>query len=303
MTLLDYFEKLDLAIVNAYVCDGRQEDLHLDFKLVSNADLSSRDDRKNLACAIAGFANSAGGIIVWGINCRKDDDGVDCAGGPAEISPLAKFMTRLEELSPTGASPPVDGIRHKKIESAKDSGFAITYVPESAVGPHMAKLGENRFYKRSGSTFRQMEQFDIADMFGRRMRPDLRILATHVETDGDREILIRIRNVGRASARAPFLAIIPPAPYNLCVYGLDGNRNNGLAKIVSAHSETLFGEGSAFTIHPGVTLDVTRLKAQRAHLHLAKQPLKLGFRIAALDLSIREGVIEIDGTTSSESEG
>ena len=31
----------------------------------------------------------------------------------------------------------------------------------------MAKLGENRYYQRSGDQFRMMEHFQVADMFGR----------------------------------------------------------------------------------------------------------------------------------------
>ena len=30
----------------------------------------------------------------------------------------------------------------------------------------MAKLGEDRYYKRSGDSFRKMEHFDLEDMFG-----------------------------------------------------------------------------------------------------------------------------------------
>ena len=39
----------------------------------------------------------------------------------------------------------------------------------------MAKLGENRYYKRSGDSFYQMEHFDLEDMFGRRRKPKLKM--------------------------------------------------------------------------------------------------------------------------------
>jgi hypothetical protein len=62
------------------------EELFLDYKQSSTI-LPSRklsdEDRKNLAKAIAGFANSEGGVIVWGVDCRHTADGdVPTGAGP-----------------------------------------------------------------------------------------------------------------------------------------------------------------------------------------------------------------------------
>lgn len=77
-------------------------------------------------------------------------------------------MTRADRVGAgAAASPIVDGVEHKKIEAEADEGFGATFFPASDSGPHMAKLGSDRYFKRSGSQFLRMEHFEIADMFGR----------------------------------------------------------------------------------------------------------------------------------------
>jgi predicted HTH transcriptional regulator len=169
MDLPELFEKFSLATIENYVESSQEEHLLLDFKTISKPDLSNSDDKRNLAKALSGFANSSGGMIVWGVDARKSKpDGPDVAIGSKEIERLGLFLSRLNELSGAFVRPVVDGVRHRTIETAPDRGFAVTMIPESAASPHMALGGEGRYYKRSGASFYPMEHFDIADMFGRR---------------------------------------------------------------------------------------------------------------------------------------
>jgi hypothetical protein len=77
MNMVDQYAALDRTALEGFL--GQQtEHLQLDFKTVNSA-LLNRDDRMSLACALSGFANSSGGLIVWGVDARKNGDGVDCA--------------------------------------------------------------------------------------------------------------------------------------------------------------------------------------------------------------------------------
>jgi predicted HTH transcriptional regulator len=166
MDLHERFETLDVRTIEGFIAEQREEDLHLDFK-TSNPGLGTRGDRRNLAIAVSGFANSEGGLLVWGVDARPNSEGVDGASGANEIVSLGLFLSKLNQYSGDAASPIVNGIQHKKIVVSGDRGYAVTFVPESDSGPHMAKLGEDRYYKRSGSQFLRMEHFEVADMFGR----------------------------------------------------------------------------------------------------------------------------------------
>jgi hypothetical protein len=204
MELSSIFETLNIASIEEYISQRQEENLQLEFKTISRADLSSRDDRKNLASTMSAFANSGGGLIVWGVVAGKNSRGVDCANGRQEIAPLTQFISQVTKFAGDALSPRADGIRHRAIPVDGDSGFAVTLVPESVSGPHMAKLGEDRYYKRSGDSNYKMEHYDLEDMFGRRQRPllQLRLERKPVELEYPKEELsFSILNIGKAVAR------------------------------------------------------------------------------------------------------
>lgn len=184
MSLVDEFNSVSLTIIQEFVTTAREEDLHLDFKVVGGPNLS-RDDRRSLATALSGFANSDGGIVVWGVEARQNTAGVDCAVALREVPDASLCLTRLNTLTGQSVSPLVDGVQHRAIVTNGTRGFVISLVPPSDSGPHMAKGGEDRYFKRSGSGFYRMEHFDLEDMFGRRRRPLLSLRLKLVPRQGD----------------------------------------------------------------------------------------------------------------------
>ena len=122
----------------------------------------------------------------------------------------------------------------------------------------MAKLGEDRYYKRSGDSFYKLEHFDLEDMFGRRPKPKLECAIRIIGNDLDSRIIIGIRNEGRGSAKAPFIAFSCNAPFKVSSYGLDGNMNEGMRRLpyIGTDLPHRYGEGSNVVIHPGITHEV-----------------------------------------------
>jgi hypothetical protein len=209
MTLSETFNALDWQKIASFVEQKQEENLHLDFKLVANSDLSKKEDKRNFARSLSGFANSSGGIIIWGIDARENVDGVDCATAIVEFSNPALMVTRLNSMTGDATSPLIAGVRHKPIINEQTGrGVVATLVPESDSGPYMAKLGEQRYFKRSGDSFYPMEHFDLEDMFGRRQKAKLEVLPEHTSIeDGVEEITVRLLNAGRAVARHAGLVI------------------------------------------------------------------------------------------------
>ena len=62
MDLRERFEAMDLAAIEHFIADRQEENLHLEFKTADPR--LTRNDRRNFAEAISGFANSDGGLIV-----------------------------------------------------------------------------------------------------------------------------------------------------------------------------------------------------------------------------------------------
>jgi hypothetical protein len=263
MTLAESFDQLDWAIIESYVELKQEEHLHLDFKTLRNAELTSGDDRRNIARCISGFANSSGGIIIWGIDARnKNEDGIDCASAIVELRKPALLVSRLNTLSGDAASPVLEGLRHRAIINPKSGGGVVaTLVPDTDGGPYMAKLGEQRYFKRSGDSFYQMEHFDLEDMFGRRQKPRLEIIVLPAKAeDGVEEYSILVLNHGRAVARhAGFLMTLQ----NVEIKGIHGAQLENYSGI-NAGKSVVGWDNQIGVIHPnGIRVNLGTISVSR----------------------------------------
>jgi len=90
LSKLESAETDAFKLVEAFVAESKAEDLYLDFtrKSKPNVAVLNDDDKKNLSKAMSGFANSVGGVIVWGVIAergRKDPELPDVA---TRLAPL-----------------------------------------------------------------------------------------------------------------------------------------------------------------------------------------------------------------------
>jgi hypothetical protein len=295
MNFIDMFETLTLDGLRDFITRRQEENLHLDFKVPNSAALSSPDDKRILAKALSGFANSSGGIIVWGVDARKNAEDIDCATSERPIENVIQLLTRLNSLTGEGVDPGVHGVRHRLIEAGAGKGFILTLVPESEVGPHMAKLGDDRYYKRIGDSFYKMEHYDVADMFGRRRKPKLSVIYRINGIGANAEIVLGLKNEGRATARAPFVAYGCEAPFKRDPYGLDGNYNEGLNFLLFARQGLpwAYGGDTGVAIHPGMAHEVARLVLGFQPKSLPTQDVIVAYAVACEDQPLEEGAITI----------
>lgn len=168
MSVADFFDALTVEMIDAFVADEQEEHLALEFKTVASVDMKAGPDKKNFAKALSGFANSAGGVVVWGVATKKNAARQDVAESSSPISNVAMLVARLKEFTPLYVTPPIAGVEHRALAFADGTGFAATYIPASDGGPHMALVGLDRYYKRGPVGFYPMQHFDVSDMFGRR---------------------------------------------------------------------------------------------------------------------------------------
>jgi len=290
----DQFDTLTVAKLREFVELGQEENLHLDFKLVADSKLSSRDDRKNLAAALSGFANSGGGLIVWGVDARKNTDGVDCTVELKPIDGVNHLVSRLNELTGESVDPTVHGVLHRKVAEGSIA-FAVSYIPESDTGPHMARLGENRYFKRVGDSFYQMEHYDIADMFGKRRRPRLVLTYQVTGWNSGAKVILGIKNTGRGTANAPFFAFTCSGDLSKSFYGLDGNKNEGLPVLPTSHDglQWSFSEGMDVALHPGMERQVTLLTRERSQSLQPEIDQTIDFALACQDQPLERGTLVI----------
>jgi hypothetical protein len=180
-------------LIEAFVSESKAEDLYLDFKRKSNANIAALndDDKKNLSKAMSGFANSAGGIIVWGVIAERggnDPELPDVAKSLAPIKNLDAFHSNLNDLLQLATKPTVAHARNVKVSVPSPmEGYVVTYVPEVENPPYRAEWSGRHYYKRAGSRFYEMEPFDIRDVVSRGRYPKIEIQTSWspIETRND----------------------------------------------------------------------------------------------------------------------
>ncbi|HVW28885.1 MAG TPA: RNA-binding domain-containing protein [Polyangiaceae bacterium] len=201
-TLHDDYMALDFPMLERWKAEAKQESLHLDFKRWGKPFSSG-----TFAQAASAFANAEGGIIVWGVDCRKDKHGVDSVDKFVPIENVDAALTTLKEHSSQVLSPGLSGIDHRILHREPDgTGFVATFVPASDAAPHMAGFGDRYYFKRNSTASLRMEHYEIADMFGKRQRPDLFVTLTcHKHEISSNLHLYQLeaglRNRGRVMAR------------------------------------------------------------------------------------------------------
>ncbi len=203
-----------LDIIREWIAEGYREDLHLDFKRKSSPQLIglSEDDRRNFSKALSGFANSDGGVIVWGIDAPGSGSGIR---EMVAIHEPNKFAELLDSMISRLVNPQVDGVENHVILAEAGRGFVVTLIPRSILAPHRAEAsGLKHYYKRYGDSFKPVEHYELEYMFGKRLHPrphlfwDVEVLRTHRKTRNARcQLRIGITNLGRAIARFVCLRI------------------------------------------------------------------------------------------------
>lgn len=305
-TLESRFISLSPDDIKYFVEQNQEENVHLDFKTVSSH-FQNVDDKRTLAKALSGFANSDGGIIIWGINARRMDNQIDGAAGIVPITNIKAFVSRLNSLTSDFVNPTVGGVQHRIVYENEDgAGCAATLVPASDCGPHMAKAGDDRYYKRSGDSFIRLEHFDIADMFGRRPSPTLKLHADITNegtltgpkgTLNKARVIFYIINNGRGSAFGPYLSVTINDPYHICQYGVDGNGHEGLPRLATrSRGTTPFGSSMSMAIHPGMKLDVFAVRQNILSTANNTPDILVNYSIAADGLGIVSDVLKVRGS-------
>ncbi len=294
-----FFESLSsAAAVTAVV--GRAEDLYFEGKTCSVP--FSAQDQNHLAEALSGFANSDGGVLIYGLVAKGGNRSTP------DVITNVKLVENLhglqaEALSLVGqlVEPPVPGVRIeiRPIDRLPDSGFLLIYVPASEMAHRSRK--DREFYRRHGTGFYRMEYFEIAEIFGRRRRPILSVSAKFRQfsvsggiTYGAR-LVISLANEGRGIAKFPGLLL---RESRACLYGVDGNGKFGLSPRPTSNGRNLlYGGGADDVIHTQASLEVTMIEvnvATKDNRVVVTQP-PIDYELYAEDMATIKGKLDFTG--------
>lgn len=274
---------------------GQQEKVYLDFKETNTTSSAiSDDDKKNFSKAASGFAHQDGGVVIWGIEARKNKEGIDEAISLKPITSLKRFFGDINNYIKISTIPVVDGILNKKIYSddnkQSDAGFLVTFFPRSDF-EHAYK---GLYYKRYGDSFVPLlTPSDVKALFFRSQLPILEFENQINMQSGSLYIPIIIKNIGKNLAKNVQVLIafepnLRPTPYDQTgnlVWKISSCMNSA----DKAYALNILLNGDV-VIHP-----TTKLAFASLVFHDSKSlPEKMKYKILAENMYPVEGELNLE---------
>lgn len=182
------------------IADGIEESPSLDYKRA--AALSKSDERKKIEVTkdVSSFANSGGGVLVYGVAEYEDEPRKH---RPERLDPIKRVEISKEWLDQIIQSiqPRIEGVAIYPV-TISEVDCTVCYVvevPQSHTA-HMAR--DHRYHKRHNFTTAPMEDYEVRDVMSRRKHPrlDADVWVNHnrrAVLDDDGVILVRVKNTGR----------------------------------------------------------------------------------------------------------
>ncbi|WP_155414820.1 AlbA family DNA-binding domain-containing protein [Neorhizobium galegae] len=267
---------------------GKQETLNLEFKsdhpkdpMFLNGDLTT-NGRKIIAKELSAFSNSAGGVMVIGVDCRNVG-GIDEALKLTPISNLSKAETSVRSAASELLQPRHAEIEVLAIPSTNDqsSGYIVVRVPRSDRRPHRSEAkGQKDYFKRAGTSAFAMEHYDVEDAFKRISAPRLKLefgFSWGIKTSNNYKmnLVFGVVNEGAVSAKSVTLQLWKETGWTLKP---DPSR---LSTSVSEFGQRrTFAASADFVVHPDQTRTLEKLQFQLTNLGPKEQTID-GRRIEA----------------------
>ncbi len=156
--LYSQLQKGGLALIQSLKSIQATESEILDFKLSKNQGLPlDFDDKVNISKSISGFANSGGGVLVWGVYCAEDELKIDRVIDLRPIENIRAFETAVINASSQLVEPRLQKIRYHIISKDEFSGYLVMLIPDSKefLVQSITKKGKG-FYERVGTSFSEV---------------------------------------------------------------------------------------------------------------------------------------------------
>ena len=185
------------ADIKLLIRENRPENISLEYKK-SEALANNDKNKKEIANDVSAMANSAGGVLIYGIDENRGAGPIRFDGG---IDPRKTRTEWIEQIIDSNIARRIPGVRVIPVPMASENTGHVVYVvsvPQSNLAPHMASP-DYRFYKRLGTTRAPMQEYEVRDVARRSESPDV-------------DIDFEVRHVQSSVLLTPWLTNTAPEP-------------------------------------------------------------------------------------------
>ncbi|MFH1375451.1 MAG: ATP-binding protein [Patescibacteria group bacterium] len=196
------------ADINRFIEDGTAEGLCLEGKSPLECRLN-RDSKLQLSRSLSGFANTEGGVIIFGVGSDKKPShgNLDILTQIEPIPNCKKFAQFLESNIPSLTTPPITLSKTKVLTKKKGDtkGVVVVYVPKTKGDPVQTTTSERQFYFRNGHEFIVLPHQMLQKLFAGSESPELHPLLdseiVELEKSGFWRVPIIVANESSAEAK------------------------------------------------------------------------------------------------------
>jgi hypothetical protein len=180
-------EDYDIDFIESLITNEVEESINIDFK-ACGALSKEENKKKEISKDVSAFANSNGGIIIYGISEKNHKaDAISFING----NEFTKEW--LEQVISSTIQRNIPGLKIFPIRNKGriEETIYIVQIPESIEAPHICK--DKKFYKRYDFQSVAMDEYEIRNLYGRKTKAKLQISGYRISpVDQDNRNILRL---------------------------------------------------------------------------------------------------------------
>ncbi|HEV8286847.1 MAG TPA: ATP-binding protein [Chitinophagaceae bacterium] len=189
--------------IQSYIDNKVEESIQLDYK-AANALQNIPEKKREISKDVSAMANSAGGVIIYGI--KEFDDPLK-KHFPEKIDPIKRKVISkewLEQVIGSNIQPKIEGVIITPISISNEDVLYVAEIPQSLT---VHQANDKRYYKRYNFESAPMEDYEVKDIMNRSKNPLIELnfdllqkLINANEGGYEYYLLVRMQNKGNVIA-------------------------------------------------------------------------------------------------------